>query len=98
MRGGTEPLGLGVVTDMGDPILAKRAKIQRLTSLSIRTGAGCYLLATALFFYALATDFTEPLAIAMTVLLLLGSAILAPAMVFHYAVKAANRADREDSW
>lgn len=81
-----------------DPILAKRAKISRLTSLSLRAGALLYLLATVLFVTALLTDFTEFLAASITVALLLGSAILAPAMVTHYAVKAANRADRENSW
>lgn len=86
------------MTDTGDPILAKRARIARITSLSIRAGIGCYLVASVLFAVALATEFTGLLSVLMTILLLLGSAILAPAMVFHYAVKAADRADREDSW
>lgn len=81
-----------------DPVLVKRAKVARLTSGAIRAGSGCYLLATALFFYAVVTEFTDLLAGAITVLLILGSALLAPAMVFHYAVKAADRADREGSW
>lgn len=86
------------MTDATDPILVKRAKIARWTSLALRTGASCYLLATVLFFVALATTFSSFLAIVLTILLLLGSALLAPAMVFHYAIKAADRADREDSW
>ncbi len=81
-----------------DPILEKRERISRLTSISLRVGAGLYLVATVLFILALVTDFTEFLAASITVALLLGSAILAPAMVTHYAVKAANRADRENSW
>ncbi len=81
-----------------DPVLAKRAKVARLTSGAIRAGGGCYLLATVLFFYAVVAGFTGFLAGAITVLLILGSALLAPAMVFHYAVKAADRADREGSW
>ncbi|MEM7275007.1 MAG: hypothetical protein AAF547_18135 [Actinomycetota bacterium] len=86
------------MTDTADPILVKRARIARWTSLSLRIGAGCYLAATVLFAIALATEFTGALAVAMTVLLLAGSAILAPAMVIHYAIKAADRADRENSW
>ena len=81
-----------------DPVLVRRAKVARLTSLAIRVGAGCYLLATALFFLAVATGFTGFLATAITVLLIAGSVLLAPAMVTHYAVKAADRADREGSW
>ncbi|MGH1493287.1 MAG: hypothetical protein ACRBK7_28465 [Acidimicrobiales bacterium] len=86
------------MSSTGDPILEKRARISRLTSLSIRVGAGLYLLATVLFVIALLTDFTSLLASAITVALIVGSLVLAPAMVFHYAVKAANRADREGSW
>jgi hypothetical protein len=81
-----------------DPILIKRARISRWTSLALRVGAGLYLVATVLFVVALVTEFSEFLASAITVALLLGSAVLAPAMVIHYAIKAANRADRENSW
>ncbi len=81
-----------------DPVLARRAKVARLTSFGIRFGMGCYLVATVLFFWAVATGFNAFLTTTMTVLLLVGSAALAPAMVFHYAVKAADRADRDGDW
>lgn len=86
------------MTEASDPILEKRARISRTTSIALRAGAGFYLAATVLFFVALLTEFTGLMASAITLFLLLGSVVLAPAMVFHYAVKAANRADREDSW
>ncbi len=86
------------MTDTQDPVLLKRAKISRLTSLALRTGAGLYAAAIAFFVIALLTEFTTPLTTSITTFLILGSLILAPAMVFHYAVKAADRADREDSW
>lgn len=66
--------------------------------MSLRVGAGLYIAATVLFVIALLTQFNGFLTTSITLALLLGSAILAPAMVFHYAVKAAHRADREDSW
>jgi hypothetical protein len=81
-----------------DPVLVRRARVARATTFGLRAGIGCYLLTTALFVVALLTGFGRVVTGAMTVLLLLGSALLAPAMVFHYAVKAADRADREDSW
>jgi len=86
------------VTGASDPILEKRARISRATSISLRVGAGLYVAATVLFAIALVTTFSSFLTTAITLALLLGSVVLAPAMVFHYAVKAANRADREDSW
>jgi uncharacterized membrane protein len=84
--------------DPSDPVLARRAQVARIVSLALRTGGACYALASVLFVVALLTSFTGFLAGSMTVLLFLGSALLAPAMVFHYAVKAADRADRENSW
>jgi len=35
---------------------------------------------------------------AIVACLLVGSVVLAPAIVFSYAVKAADRADRDDDW
>ena len=81
-----------------DPVLEKRARIARINSIALRVGAGLFVLATILFFLALLTEFTPFFATTITLCLLLGSAVLAPAMVFHYALKAADRADREDSW
>lgn len=86
------------MTSESDPILVRRARVARATSLAIRAGLGCYAAATVLFAIALTTRFTGFLASTTTLLLIAGSVLLAPAMVFHYAVKAADRADREDSW
>ena len=36
--------------------------------------------------------------LALTFCLMVGSIVLAPAIVFSYAVKAADRADRDGSW
>ncbi len=81
-----------------DPILEKRARVARLVSVAMRIGYALFALAMVLFFWALFTRFTSTLATATTVCLIVGSLILAPAMVIKYAVKAAYRADREDDW
>ena len=85
-------------TSMTDPILEQRAKVSRLVGLAMRLGSGLYLVTVVLFFLALFTRFSPALASAITACLLAGSLILAPAMVTKYAVKAADRADREDDW
>ena len=82
----------------GDPVLEKRARVSRLVPLAIRAGSGLFLLTAVLFFWALFGRFTPVLAAAMTVCLIAGSALLGPAMVIKYAVKAADRADREGDW
>lgn len=86
------------MTPSRDPVLERRTRIARLNSHALWVGAGLFVAATALFFAALLTEFTGTLATAITLCLLLGSVVLAPAIVVHYAVKAADRADREDSW
>lgn len=86
------------MTDTSDPVLVQRHIVRRRVSLGLRAGSALFLVATVLFFWAVITDFTEFLTTIITVCLLVGSLLLAPAMVFHYGVKAADRADREDSW
>lgn len=81
-----------------DPILEQRARVARLVSLAMRVGYSLFAVALVLFFWALFTRFTSALATATTVCLILGSFVLAPAMVVKYAVKAADRADREGDW
>lgn len=81
-----------------DPILAKRQRIERLVSLALRLGYGLFGLAMVLFFGGLATDARSATSTPIIWCLLIGSLVLAPAMVFKYAIKAAYRADREGSW
>lgn len=77
-----------------DPVLARRATIARAVSIGQRVGYGLFGLAMVLFFVGLVTDYTEGLTTAIVACLLVGSVVLAPAIVFGYAVKAAEREDR----
>ncbi len=81
-----------------DPILAKRARVARLVANAMRVGYGLFAVAMVLFFVALFTRFSPAMATALTVCLIGGSLILAPAMVMKYAIKAADRADRDGDW
>jgi len=78
-----------------DPVLARRKRYARLAELGQRLGYGLYGLALVLFFVALATDLPAAIVQAIVVALVLGSAVLAPAIVVAYGVKAADREDRE---
>jgi hypothetical protein len=81
-----------------DPVLAKRRRIGNLTRTGQRIGYTLYLLATVGFFVGLATGYASWLVTMIIASLLVGSVVLAPAIVFAYAVKAADRADRNDDW
>ncbi len=81
-----------------DPIRAQRAKVADLVSKGIRLGSAFYVFASVVFFAAFMTGFTRPAVIVIVVTMVIGSALLAPALVFKYGVKAADRADRDNSW
>ncbi len=78
-----------------DPVLARRARIARLVDVGKRLGYGLYALAIVGFVAGLVARYTEALTTGIVACLLVGSVVLAPSIVFGYAVKAADREDRE---
>jgi len=77
-----------------DPVLVKRARIARLVSVGQRLGYGLFGLAVVLFFVGLFTTYSAALTTTIVACLLVGSVILAPAIIFGYGVKAAERAEQ----
>jgi len=78
-----------------DPIRRRRVTWRRAATLASRAG---YLLigaAVVLFFVAVVTDFASTIVALTVVALVAGSILLAPAIVVGYAVRAAEREDRE---
>ncbi len=86
------------MTDDQDPVLVARARIAAWVARGLRVGTGLFATATILFFAGFVFTFTSYLTTAITFCLIVGSIILAPSIVFDYAVKAANRADRDGTW
>ena len=81
-----------------DPVLIQRAKVKGLTAWGKRAGYGSFLIASIAFFIGFATSYSTLVTTITIAGLIIGSLILAPAIVFGYAVAAADRADREQSW
>jgi hypothetical protein len=63
--------------------------------LANRIGYLCFALACALFVIGFAVGFTGPLVAVTVTAMVVGSLLLAPSIVLGYAVKAAERDDRE---
>jgi hypothetical protein len=82
----------------GDPVLARRRQVARMVSLGQRVGYTLFAGFVVLFIIAFITHFPSVVVTAATVCLIAGSVVLAPAMVFAYAVKAADREDRQGDW
>jgi hypothetical protein len=78
-----------------DSVLAQRKKIANWVSYGLRAGTIIYAIAMSLFFLGFMFRFTPGLTTAILAALIVGSVLLAPAMVFNYGVKAANREDRK---
>ncbi len=80
---------------MTDPVLAKRARIARLVGLGLAVGYGLFALAVVLFVAGLVFGYADWLTTAIVIALVVGSIVLAPSIVFNYAVRAADREDAE---
>ena len=82
-------------TGRPDAVRAKRAKIAKYTLLANRVGYLFYALAIATFIIGFAVSFNGAVSAIVIGSLVIGSILLAPAIVLGYAVKAAEREDRE---
>jgi hypothetical protein len=78
-----------------DPVLERRRRIARLVRLGQRLGYGLFGVAIALFVVGLVAGFGGVVGGGIIAAIVVGSVVLAPAIVFGYAVRAAEREDRE---
>ena len=79
-----------------DPVLERRRRIARLCVLGQRVGYGCFGLAIVVFVVAFVVGFNGTVVSLIVGCIVAGSIVLAPAIVFGYAVRAAEREDREE--
>lgn len=92
---GTNSAGPDPAPAADDPVRRRRAQVQRAVSMASRTGYSILALGIVVFFVALATEFNGAMAGVVIGCLVVASVLLAPAIVLGYAVKAADRDDRE---
>jgi hypothetical protein len=78
-----------------DPIRVRRAKVAHWTLLANRIGYLVLALAISLFVIAFVIGFSPTLASTVIALMIASFALLAPSIILGYAVKAAERDDRE---
>ncbi|MEO5723491.1 MAG: hypothetical protein ABIQ39_16910 [Ilumatobacteraceae bacterium] len=78
-----------------DPVRARRQKVAHWTLLANRIGYLLFAVAIATFVIGFALGFNGAVATIVLVSMVVGSILLAPAIVLGYGVKAAERDDRE---
>jgi hypothetical protein len=79
----------------GDPVRERRARIARWTLLANRIGYLVLALAIALFVLAFAVGFSATMAALVVAAMIVSFVLLVPSIILGYAVKAAEREDRE---
>ncbi|MGI8758434.1 MAG: hypothetical protein ACR2K0_03930, partial [Acidimicrobiales bacterium] len=77
-----------------DPVRQRRAFAARLASRGKRLGFTLFLVATGVLVVGLTTTFSDAVSRIVIACLVLGSLVLAPAIILGYATKAAERQDR----
>ncbi len=78
-----------------DPVRAQRARMAGLASYGQRIGYLLFGAAVTVFVLGFIVGFTSALVAVVVACLVVGSVILAPAIVVGYAAKAAEREDRD---
>lgn len=81
-----------------DPVLVRRAQIAGWVSIGQRVGYSLFGIACVAFFAGFFAGFRGWVVNVIVASMVVGSLILAPAIVFGYGVKSADRADREGTW
>jgi hypothetical protein len=78
-----------------DPVLARRRQVARAARFGQNAGYSLFGAAVVLFVAGFLVGFTGGVVTAVVACLAVGSVLLAPAIVAGYAVRAADREDRE---
>jgi UPF0716 family protein affecting phage T7 exclusion len=78
-----------------DPVRVRRAQVAKWSLLANRVGYLFVALAMALFIIAFAVGFSSTMASLVVISFVIGCVLLAPSIIIGYAVKAAERDDRE---
>ena len=85
----------GLMSLPDDPVLLQRKRLARLAQVGQRCGYCSFLIALVIFAIGFMISFTNAVAISLVILLICGSFFLAPSIVLHHAVKAADDLDKE---
>ena len=76
-------------------IRARRAQLARLASIGQQLGYALFALAVVIFVIGFVAGFNAILVAVVVAALVVGSGVLLPAIILDYAVKAAEREERE---
>ncbi|MEO8363769.1 MAG: hypothetical protein ABI570_05240 [Ilumatobacteraceae bacterium] len=85
-----------IVPTLRDPVRNRREKISRWTQRAMRVGYLCFAISIIAVGVGVLWEFKPFIGSIATVSLIAGCVLLAPAIVLGYAVKAAEREDKQN--
>ena len=86
---------MAVVVDGPDPVLQRRESMRRLAILGQRAGYALLGVAVIAFIISFASSFPSAAVRTVIVTLILACVVLPPSIILGFAVRAADREDRE---
>ena len=92
-----EPASAPVQLPVDDEVLAHRARLARFVKIGKRYGYGLFAYAVVAFVVGAIVGFSDPLVTTIVAAMAIGSALLAPAIVFGFGIRAAEREEREEA-
>jgi uncharacterized membrane protein len=80
-----------------DSLAMRRKQASLIADTGRKIGYSIFLLALIIFAIGFTVEFNNLVAKTLTVLLIVGSIVLAPSILLHYAVRGAEREEKEQN-
>ena len=84
-------------SDNSNSLMLRRQRASLIANTGRKIGYSIFFLSLIIFAIGLTIEFNNLVARTLTVLLILGSIVLAPSILLHYAVRGAEREEREQN-
>ena len=84
-------------SDNSKSLLLRRQQASLIANTGRKIGYSIFLLSLIIFAVGLTVEFNNLVAKTLTVLLIAGSVVLAPSILLHYAVRGAEREEKEQN-
>ena len=82
-------------SDDSNSLMLRRQQASLIANTGRKIGYSIFFLSLIIFTIGLTVEFNNLVARTLTVLLIMGSIVLAPSILLHYAVRGAEREERE---
>jgi len=86
-----------MLSNDSESLAMRRERASLIANTGRRIGYSIFFLSLIIFFIGFTVEFNNLVAKTLTVLLIVGSIVLAPSILLHYAVRGAEREEKEQS-